>query len=208
MPETTQLDDLPIAPTTETDTNIKLETTEKNIKIDSAINNLRNQRETELTSNQNGQIGSFGSNDVKEFVEGVQEAVSAGALGLQARDIPQSQEHLTQDPQMKPSFIPTRETTDYIGFQQSSQEIINNNTNKKRNDDNLDIIYTKLQTPLLLALLYFLFQMPIVKQTALRLIPSMFHKDGNPNLTGYITNSVVFAGTYYVLMLTLQYFSI
>ena len=208
MPETTQLDDLPIAPTTDSDANIKLETTDKNIKIDSTINNLRDQREAELTSNQKGDGGQFGSHNMKGFVEGVQEAVSAGALGLQARDIPQSQEHLTQDAQMRPSFVPTIDATDYIGFQQSSQEIINDNTNKKRNDDNMDIIYSNLQTPVLLALLYFLFQMPIVKQTTLRSIPSMFRKDGNPNLSGYIINSVVFAGTYYVLMLILQYFSV
>ncbi len=209
MPETTNLDDLPVAPTTQTEGNIQLVTTEKNVKVDSTINNLHEAREADLEQNNKLSGGTVvGNHNMNDFVTGVQEAVAAGALGLQSRDIPQSQTHLTQDAQMKPNFVPTKENVDYIGLQQSPQEIVNENTKKKNKDENMDIIYSNLQTPLLLAVLYFLFQMPIVKQTTLRFMPAMFRKDGNPNLYGYLVNSASFAGTYYTLMLTLQYLSV
>lgn len=208
--QTTSLDDLPVSPQTEG--NIKLETNDKNIKINSVVNNLVQEREQDfkaVTNTGSGvQSGSNSGQDMNNFVTGVQEAVAAGALGLQSRDIPQSQTHLTQDSQMQPNFVPTSQEVDYIGSTQNNENVISEHMKKKQRDNKIDMIYNDIQTPLLLAVIYFIFQLPIVKQTTLRLLPYLFKKDGNPNLTGYVVNSISFATIFYLLSLTLEYFSI
>ena len=220
MVETTNLEDLPISPQTE-DGNIQLKTTERNVKIDSTINNLREQREADIASIGVSGAGPGGGagpaagsgptglgENVNHFVSSVQEAVASGALGLESRDVPQSQTHITQDAQMQPNFVPNTEHVDYIRESNRTEDVVRENAIKQKSQDNVDAIYNNLQTPLLLAVLYFIFQLPVVKQTTLRLLPSLFHKDGNPNLSGYLINSIAFAGLYCGLMATLHYFSL
>ena len=213
MAGTTSLEDLPVSPQSEG--NIQLQTTETNanVKIDSTINEMQTQRQAEIAVPNKPSIAGTGGptglgENVNKFVSGVQEAVAAGALGLESRDVPQSQTHLTQDVQMQPNFVPTHEQEDYIGKGASSNDMIREHNEKKKAEDSFDILFNNLQTPVLLALLYFIFQLPSVKQSVFRLIPSLFRKDGTPNLYGYVVHAVSFASLYQALTLTLQYFSI
>jgi hypothetical protein len=223
MEGTTSLDDLPISPQSEA--NIQLETRETNTKIDSTINNMREQREAEISSalgpgpgpgpGPGAGVGAgvgaghsgLGEN-VNKFVSGVQEAVASGALGLQSRDVPQSQTHITQDAQMQPNFVPAQEQEDYIGASQTNRDVVREHDEKRKVEESYDTLFDNLQTPVLLAILYFIFQLPVVKQTVFRLVPALFKKDGTPNLYGYITHSISFATVYTAVMMTLKYFSI
>jgi hypothetical protein len=223
MEGTTSLDDLPISPQSEA--NIQLETRETNTKIDSTINNMREQREAEISSALGPGPGAgpgpgpgpgagagaghsgLGEN-VNKFVSGVQEAVASGALGLQSRDVPQSQTHITQDAQMQPNFVPAQEQEDYIGASQTNGDVVREHNEKRKVEESYDTLFDNLQTPVLLAILYFIFQLPVVKQTVFRLVPALFKKDGTPNLYGYITHSISFATVYTAVMMTLKYFSI
>jgi len=65
--------------------------------------------------------------------------------------------------------------------------------------DSLEILYDEFQIPIIIGLLYFIFQLPIVRSKVLAMLPSLFNKDGNPNLTGYIVNSLFFGISYYVI---------
>ena len=233
MEGTTSLDDLPISPQSEA--NIQLETRETNTKIDSTINNMREQREAEISSalgpgaglgGPGAGIGGPGAGpgpgpgagvgaghsglgeNVNKFVSGVQEAVASGALGLQSRDVPQSQTHITQDAQMQPNFVPAQEQEDYIGASQTNRDVVREHNEKRKVEESYDTLFDNLQTPVLLAILYFIFQLPVVKQTVFRLVPALFKKDGTPNLYGYITHSISFATVYTAVMMTLKYFSI
>ena len=219
MEGTTSIDDLPISPQSEA--NIQLETRETNTKIDSTINNMREQREAEISSALGPGPGAgpgpgpgvgaghsgLGEN-VNKFVSGVQEAVASGALGLQSRDVPQSQTHITQDAQMQPNFVPAQEQEDYIGASQTNRDVVREHNEKRKVEESYDTLFDNLQTPVLLAILYFIFQLPVVKQTVFRLVPALFKKDGTPNLYGYITHSISFATVYTAVMMTLKYFSI
>jgi hypothetical protein len=233
MEGTTSLDDLPISPQSEA--NIQLETRETNTKIDSTINNMREQREAEISSalgpgpgpgpgagagpgpgpgpgagaGAGAGAGHSGlGENVNKFVSGVQEAVASGALGLQSRDVPQSQTHITQDAQMQPNFVPAQEQEDYIGASQTNGDVVREHNEKRKVEESYDTLFDNLQTPVLLAILYFIFQLPVVKQTVFRLVPALFKKDGTPNLYGYITHSISFATVYTAVMMTLKYFSI
>ena len=210
MEGTTSLEDLPTSPQSEG--NIQLETTEKNVKIDSTISDIRAQRQTEISVPGPGNVNTGGptglGENVNKFVSGVQEAVAAGALGLESRDVPQTQTHLTQDEQMQPNYVPTQQE-DYIAASNlSNNDIIREHNERKQKEENFEILFNNLQTPVLLAVLYFIFQLPSVKQTILRLIPSLFRKDGTPNLYGYIFHATLFASIYQILIMTLHYFSI
>ena len=126
---------------------------------------------------------------------------------LQTRDIPQGQVHLTQDAQTQPNFIPSN-PGDYILNHQTSEEIIKKNANRQNKSDSLDEIYNEIQIPILIAVLYFLFQLPVVRKNIFKYIPTLFHKDGNYNLSGYLLNSAMFAGLYYIMTKGIKHFSL
>lgn len=200
----TSLEDLPT--TSGEDNNIKMNVSPKNVKIDSVVNNAMEQREDINVPQQPPHISG---DDMSKFTNSLQQAASTGTLQLQSRDIPQQQTHLTQDNQAQPNFIPAAPQHDYISNVGLENDIIHHHTNINQvKESKVDDIYNNIQTPLLLAVLYFVWQLPIVKKTTLRLVPSLFRKDGHLNLSGYIANSVGFAFTFYVITIVLEHFSI
>lgn len=205
----TSLDDLPISP--QTDNNIKLETSE-NVVIDNPIQNIQAQRANDDKMASSKVVGeptnSMGSSkDINQFVTGIQQAANAGALNLPSRDIPQQQVHITQDSSIQANYIP-QNNSDYIGAGQSSEEIIRRNAHKVETRNRIDNLYDDFQIPILLGVLYFIFQLPIVRKTILKMLPPLFLKDGNPNLMGYTFNSIAFAVLYYIINKSISYFSI
>ena len=45
-----------------------------------------------------------------------------------------------------------------------------------------------------------MYQLPIIRKNMLVFLPNLFNKDGNPKLSGYIFNSIVFALLYTLLI--------
>ena len=210
MTSTTSLSDLPISPQSEE--NVQMQMSEKNVVVENNMNNIQSQRENELKNIQSSQIPNIPKAiegaDLNKFVTGIQDAAASGALNLPARDIPQSQNHITQDEQIKANFVPPQSNTDYIGEGQTNDEIIRQNAAKTQEKDSLDQMYDNIQTPLLLAVLYFIFQLPVVKKNLFKIIPSLFKKDGQYNLIGYLVTSCAFAAVYVSVTQSVQYFSI
>jgi hypothetical protein len=129
----------------------------------------------------------------------LKEASAVGATILPSRDIPQNTLSMQQDESIKPNFVPNK-SNDYIGDIMDREKIIQDNARKQNQSDNLDYFYQQLQLPLLVGLIYFLFQLPIIRTNVLAFLPSLFNKDGNPNLSGYIFNSVMFGLIYLLLV--------
>ena len=193
---TSSIDSLPISP--QTQNNIQLEMNE-NVRIDNPSQDLQKTRDEDPTINQR---------NLNQFVSGLQQASASGMTGLPSRDIPQSQEHLTQDAQMKPNFIPSSDGGgDYILNHQTSEDIIRENARRQTKTDSLDELYNEMQIPILIAVLYFLFQLPVVRKNIFKYIPALFHTDGNYNLSGYILNSLMFAGVYFIMTKGIKHFS-
>lgn len=188
---TTSIDSLPLSP--QSGDNIRLEMNEPNVNV--RVNNPA--QDLQKTRNEDPAVMQ---SNLNQFVTGIQQASAAGLTLLPSRDIPQNQEHLLQDVSIKPNFIPPPTTSvDYIRDYQTNEEIIRAQAYKQEHHDSLDYLYEQIQTPLLIGVLYFIFQLPIVRKTIFHMIPSLFNKDGNPNLSGYIVNSVAFAGIYFIL---------
>lgn len=140
-----------------------------------------------------------------ELTSALKEAAAVGATVLPSRDIPQSTLPTQQDVAVKPNYVPKDDEKDYIGNIIDRERVIQENQRKQNQSDNMDYIYTQLQIPLIVGILYFLFQLPIVRKRMFVFLPSLFNTDGNPNLSGYVFNSVMFALFYGLLLKGLHY---
>lgn len=194
---TTSLDSLPMSP--QSGDNIRLDTYEqnqnqnqnqRNTKIQNPAQDLHHTRDADLSVMQN---------NLNQFVTGLQQASASGATMLPSRDIPTNQEHISHDVNIKPNYIPQEAGhDDYIQQHQTNEDIIRAQANKQQKQEFTDYIYEEVQVPVLIGVLYFLFQLPIIRRQIFKFLPTLFNKDGNPNLSGYIFNSVLFGLFYYV----------
>jgi hypothetical protein len=232
---TTSIDALPISPQTQPQTQMQpqmqmqqqMQTENIKLDIDGSLAKLQQSRDIELLQGtqmqvqqqqqqqgqgmqqgQPAQINAMNQQNINQFVSGLQQASAAGLTVLPSRDIPQTQSHLTQDQHMQPNYVPQEQyNTDYITEHQTNEDIIRKYNNKEQQATNLDDFYSTIQTPVLIAILYFLFQLPVVRKNVFKFLPSLFSKDGNPNLSGYVVNSAIFAALYFSLTKGIRYFS-
>ena len=147
---------------------------------------------------------SLDQSTISQIVNSLQQASLAGATTLPSRDIPLHTEQLTQDAQIQPNYVPPPQMIDYIN---ESDDDINNYYRKEQMDNSLDSIYDELQAPLLLAVLYFLFQLPIFKKCVFKYLPFLCHNDGNYNFNGLIFVCGLFGFIYYMLSKAVKNFS-
>ena len=147
---------------------------------------------------------------INQIVNGLQKAALSGSTRLPSRDIPMTTEHINNDPEITPNYVPPPppQHDDYIRDYEKTSDIMNQHNQKKQNENALDEMYNELQTPLLLAVLYFLFQLPFVKRLLYKNLSFLFLNDGNYNLNGYLFVSCLFGMIYYLITKTTHYFSI
>jgi|UniRef100_A0A6C0D8B7 hypothetical protein len=158
--------------------------------------------EKHVTFNQNsmGPGGvSLDQTTINQIVSGLQQASSTGATQLASRDIPRNTENISHDPQIQPNYIPPQSNNDYITEEEENDDIVQNYNKREKQGDSLDQLYEELQIPLLISVLYFLFQLPIFKRYLYKFFPALFSKDGNINLYGFAFTSSLFGMLYYLL---------
>ena len=126
---------------------------------------------------------------------------------LQNRDIPQTTEQFNQQDQIRPNYVPEQEMDDYIGDEDTLHSMMQQNRQQENKRDRMDMLYDELQGPVMVMILFFLFQMPFVKKLLLKQIPTLFSADGNYTLTGYIATTAMFGGAYFGLNKAISYMS-
>jgi hypothetical protein len=143
---------------------------------------------------------SLDQSTISLIVNGLQQASISGATLLPSRDIPMTTTAHNTDPQIQPNYVPQPENpVDYIkNYEESSDMIDEYNKNMSR-QNSLDDMYNEIQTPLLLAVLYFLFQLPFFRKFLFSYFPILFSNDGNFNINGFIFSSVLFGLLFYTL---------
>jgi hypothetical protein len=115
----------------------------------------------------------------------------------------------THDEQARPNYVPQPQqsmgmsggNTDYIKDHTSMENIVRANTRQSNQIDTIEAIYYDLQMPILIGVLYFIFQMPVFRAQLLHFLPSLFGEDGNFKIMGLTATSVMFAGTFFVITL-------
>jgi len=142
---------------------------------------------------------------INQIVNGLQQASATGVTQLPSRDIPMTTSNLTHDMSIQPNYIPPVHPTqqqgnsDYISNYQQAGDIMNEYNSKLESSNSLDDMYNEIQVPILLAVLYFLFQLPFFRKFLFSYFPVLFSKDGNLNINGYIFMSSLFGIFYYLL---------
>lgn len=186
MNESTNISDLPTDPVGggSISNNISIQANEQNIQSISQPSNL-----------------SLDQSTINQIISGIQKASSTGATQLPSRDIPMTTTNLSNDQQVQPNYIPQppQNHVDYIKEHEKPNDIINNYNKKKQYQNTLDSIYDEIQTPLLLAVLYFLFQLPFFRKFLFSYFPVLFNNDGNFNIKGFLFTSILFGFIFHLL---------
>jgi len=143
---------------------------------------------------------SLDQTTISQIVSGLQQATISGATQLPSRDIPMNTTGHSTDPQIQPNYVPPPQNNiDYIKNYEQTSDMINEYNKNARQHDSLDDMYNEIQTPLLLAVLYFLFQLPFFRKFLFQYFPALFSKDGNFNINGFLFTSVLFGLLFYSL---------
>jgi hypothetical protein len=158
---------------------------------------------TENVVPQSGQLQaglSLDQSTISQIVNGLQQASISGATQLPSRDIPMNTSGHSTDPQVQPNYVPQPENPiDYIKNYEQTSDMINEYNRNTQQQNSLDDMYNEIQTPLLLAVLYFLFQLPFFRKFLFSYFPILFSNDGNFNINGFIFSSVLFGLLFYIL---------
>ena len=192
---TTSLDSLPMCNNGE---NMTIQVTENasNKIVNDPTKEFREQRDAELSQKKDEPAIM----NVNEFVSGLQSASANGQTKLRSRDVPNDEIRIQQDVQTTANFVPMSEhPTDYITEHQTSDAIIKEQANKQRKQDSFDDIYSELSLPILISLLYFVYQLPAVRKIFIDKLPFCYAKSGNLNLIGYLINSLLFGTIVYAV---------
>ena len=144
--------------------------------------------------------------NVNEFVTGLQRATASGMTALPIRDVPRNTESVVSDEQTMPNYVP-KAPHDYIReHHENTQSFLQHHERSTNRGESIDVVYETLQVPILLAILYFTFQLPVMRKYLLMYLPSIFNKDGNHNLSGLLFISILFSCTYYGINFVLSQF--
>ena len=130
-------------------------------------------------------------------------------MRLPSRDIPMDQTMYQQDEEVQPNYIPrTKLTSDYVkDYEEVTHANIRRHENQKDKTSMVDKIFSDLQTPILVALMFFIFQMPLMNTMFYRNFAflSVYNSDGNINFYGIALKSMLFGSIFYSLQNTVQY---
>jgi hypothetical protein len=138
---------------------------------------------------------------IQEVSSTIQKASLDGSTQLPSRDIPRETLQLATDVQVKADHVPIEEKMrDYIGDYDDTQEVIKMHMEEQKKYNQMESIYNEIQTPVLIMLLYFLFQLPVVNSMVFKVFPKLFHKDGNLTIGGLFLKTILYGALYYGIM--------
>ena len=157
----------------------------------------------ELPSNDNVQLSveenpaSGQSINMNEIFKEIQ---SSGTTGnIPSRDIPINTNSVTLDESSKPNYIPKNEYYINENDFETTDEIVDTKRKKDNRQSSIETLYEELQVPILLGVMYFMFQLPIVNNMIYKYLAFTFDTDGTLNLSGIVLKSVCFATIYFIL---------
>jgi len=173
------------------------------------INSLPNPGGQDLLRNapQSNQIYEYDPNkEINNVVSDVQQASRSGLLELPTKDIPITTNHVVKDKEIVPNYIPDASTEDYIKQHQSLYDIQTNVNVNAKNQDSIDYIIDEFGLPIVISIVYFIFQSTKTKNYIYKIIPSFHGSDSTPTTRGYMVISAFFGLSVYILNKTLYKF--
>ena len=124
---------------------------------------------------------------------------------LPSRDIPIDTTELVQDPQVQPNYVPpvsnsVQKTADYMKqYDAINEEKIRNHRAQQSKESFQDSLLETIQLPILVGLLFLVFQMPLVDKMIFQRLSflNIHNADGNYNTNGVLFRSVLFGLVFY-----------
>jgi len=160
------------------------------------------QQQSSLSSS--GQV-SLDQTTINQIINGLQTASASGATHLPSRDVPINTEEIVKDPRVLANYLPPEPQQRYINQSETNEDILYEQQVKTGRAHTLDELYDEIQIPLLIGVLYFIFQLPAVRKMLNIYIPALFNVDGNMNIYGFLFTSSLFGGIYYTLLKTMKF---
>ena len=109
---------------------------------------------------------------------------------------------IVQDERIKANYIPSIKKQDikkYLKEMKEEAEIEKHNALKNEKEEQIDILYNDLQEPLIIMILFFLFQLPASTELFKRLFPFLITRDGYPRISGYLVKTCIFGGVFFII---------
>ena len=124
---------------------------------------------------------------------------------LPSRDIPMDTGNLVQDPQVQANYIPpipedVKQTAEYMKqYDEVTHRKVNAHMKEQEKKSRMDTLYEEGQIPILVAVLFFIFHMPIVNGWIYKYFAFMkLHDiDGHFNMYGLLWQSALFGAVFY-----------
>jgi hypothetical protein len=145
-------------------------------------------------------------------------SAATAAMGLQdqqyrlpSRDIPMNPTGLTQDVEIRANYVPPAPAatiSDYVKEYEEKKDAKNRKYQQKKHlAEVADDIFSELQIPICIAILFFVFQMPIINTFLHKYFSFLmiYHEDGNFNTYGLLLKSIIFGATYYSISKFVDY---
>ena len=148
-------------------------------------------------------------NMANKIVTGIRSAAETGGTSLPSRDVPMMPQQYTQDPRIKPNYVPPAppSKSGYIQEQDSIHSMITKNKKKEVHGERLETIYDEIQVPILVMVLFLLFQLPVFQRVLKNQLPALFAKDGHTTFAGYLFKTFIFGTSFYLIQKGAQYLS-
>jgi hypothetical protein len=129
---------------------------------------------------------------------------------LPQRDIPMDITEFTHDEQIQANYIPKKPklTTDYVQrHEEATKSKIREYEEEQRKEANTNQWIELLYQPILLGILYFIFQLPLMNTLIFKRFSflSIYKADGNFNVVGLVLKSVLFASVFFLIHQSTNY---
>ena len=174
-----------------------------NINLNNQQNNVIPNNLPNNTPNKDSTISpvkgvNLDESTIYQIVNGLQQAGATGVTKLPSRDIPMDPSMISNDVQIQPNYVPPP-SKNYIQEDENPQDMINNYHQNQNRNDSIEDFYNEIKIPLLLSIIYFIFQLPFLRKFLFGNMPFLFNIDGNFNFKGLLFKSVLYGLVYYCL---------
>ena len=211
MSDSTSISSLPNAVVSEPKQVQKLGTNNVKLEVKEHISNQSSQQQVAQSPPKQQKLPiapqEVDPNAMNRVLSGLQQAQMQGMTQLPSRDIPMNTQQITQDKQIQPNYIPDSDRKEYIEEEDTYESLLKKKKDKMEKEDRLDLLYNEMQMPILIMVLFFMFQMPYAQKKFLQLFPSMFKQDGNMTMSGYLLKTSMFGMSFYAIMKLSKYAS-
>ena len=121
---------------------------------------------------------------------------------LPPRDFPKNQDFYNLDEKIHANYIPPSPplNNDFIRkYEEEKEKEWKKNVEKKCKSNRIDDVIEKTQIPFIVAILYFIFQLPLVNKYIFKYLSflSIYNADGNFNIYGLCLKSILFGIVFY-----------